>query len=355
MRKKLLFTIPTWNRATYLEKCVESIFEAAKHSKLSVNVAISNNKSKDNTEEIIETLKLKYKSSVTAITQNTHLKWYESLFASYKLALSHDFDFCWSIGDDDHIFPNSILVLEKILESKRKFNGIFYAGEESRSYASNKWVTMPLWSASNHFGFHELLGWMSSSIFSRKLLENTVKVENLNQLYRKSAYCHAHAILHASINEDITIIDTPMVSTQEKIQTLETQKRWANGNSEIPGEIGIGEQYYEVPVIKKYQIENNIIPNTIQKNFFRYHTYQFWDRLINEQIIKHLNNYPINLEQWNKIGLFYECIEDKQLKKFLISTIENLKAMLIDATTIKDNLSSQIELLSSRTFSDSIL
>ena len=175
-------------------------------------------------------------------------------------------------------------------------------------------------------------------------------VEERNTIYKKSAYCHSHTILHACINDNIIVIDSPMVDTQDDEQTLESQKRWAKGNTDLPGEIRIGDQYYEVPVVTKYQIDNGILPGKVGNHFFRYNTYQLWDRLINEQIQAFLDNHAMNLEKWSKIEIFYHCLENYLMQKLVIANICDVERFIVNSIDLKDNLINLAKIGSKETY-----
>ena len=99
----LSICIPTYNRATSLANCLNSIKIAQKFiDNIEVEVCISDNASDDNTEEVVKSFEKEIKIK--------YLKNYENLgFAknAIKVVSAASGEFSWLIGDDDLIIPTA--------------------------------------------------------------------------------------------------------------------------------------------------------------------------------------------------------------------------------------------------------
>jgi glycosyltransferase involved in cell wall biosynthesis len=103
--------IPTYNRASYLNKCLSSITENFK--KYGFTIYISDNCSEDNTEYIVNHSQQSY-SNIVYIKNKSNIGPYLNILNVIEMAKSQ---YIWLMGDDDAILPNSIeKVLTKIFE-----------------------------------------------------------------------------------------------------------------------------------------------------------------------------------------------------------------------------------------------
>ena len=100
---KLSICIPTYNRATHLANCLQSIIAMRSQSKDLMEVCVSDNGSSDNTEEVVrlaqQKMPIKYNKNPVnlGIPQN---------FINV-VAMSTG-KFAWLIGDDDLLMPNML-------------------------------------------------------------------------------------------------------------------------------------------------------------------------------------------------------------------------------------------------------
>lgn len=109
---KLSICIPTYNRATHLANCLNSIILYNAKSDLKFQICISDNNSTDGTEEVVrwaqKLIDIKYH-------KNTHnLGMTRNFLNVVSMA---DGDFVWMIGDDDLLMPNAIIELYKLIDA----------------------------------------------------------------------------------------------------------------------------------------------------------------------------------------------------------------------------------------------
>ena len=85
----------------------------------------------------------------------------------------------------------------------------------------------------NTFGYHELLGWMSSIILKKNALKK-ILIDSTQNLYfvdttdHSAASCFAHSvsILKNYNSKKGLFLDYPLVTNQDEKQTIDTKKRW---------------------------------------------------------------------------------------------------------------------------------
>jgi glycosyltransferase involved in cell wall biosynthesis len=108
---KLSICIPTYNRAAHLTNCLNSIILCNSRSDLEFQVCISDNRSTDETEEVVRhaqsAIEIKYHKN----TSNLGIP--RNFLNVVSMA---DGDFVWLIGDDDLLMPNAISDLYQLLD-----------------------------------------------------------------------------------------------------------------------------------------------------------------------------------------------------------------------------------------------
>lgn len=115
MKDKLLtIGIPTYNRSSYLDKCLGSILNQIVGLEHLVDINVSDNSSSDSTIDIIEKYKnegyhFKYSKNDTNIGLDNNFA------ALYEMANTK---YIWMIGDDDFLFPNTLGKVLKVLQMK---------------------------------------------------------------------------------------------------------------------------------------------------------------------------------------------------------------------------------------------
>jgi glycosyltransferase involved in cell wall biosynthesis len=109
---RLSICIPTYNRASHLVNCLNSIIICDKNLDLKFQVCISDNHSTDNTEEVVRSaqpfIDVKYHKN------DSNLGIPRNFLNVVSMA---DGDFVWLIGDDDLIMPQAIEVLYGLIDS----------------------------------------------------------------------------------------------------------------------------------------------------------------------------------------------------------------------------------------------
>lgn len=123
--------IPTWNRAKYLEECLDSIVCQFSDERLcnQVEIVISNNASDDNTEEVVKKYQQKF-NNIYYNRNETNIGFGRNVAKVIDCAHGK---YVWLFGDDDVMVSNGLkLVFRKIVD--KNYSAIllnFYHGEYS--------------------------------------------------------------------------------------------------------------------------------------------------------------------------------------------------------------------------------
>ena len=109
----LSICIPTYNRINQLDNCLNSILISKKNvDDFNFEICISDNNSKENTEEIIQ----KYNKELK-IKFNRNKKNFGFAINAIKTVSMAQGEFSWMIGDDDLILPQTLLKLKNLLQN----------------------------------------------------------------------------------------------------------------------------------------------------------------------------------------------------------------------------------------------
>lgn len=286
--KKKIFTvaIPTFNSLENLKKAIDSVMNQNIPSNIELTISISNIASNDGTYDYLELLKKKKNFNI----HNSRLDKTDSQSLNlYSLGnmIPNDSEWVWLLGDDDMLSNNNAIfdVCEKINNNCDDDLNLVVACCTDRCKRTNKVFKGEIFELCNKFGYHEMLGWMSSLIIKsdamKKVLQDTFlypeiyKVTDndvhVHEKYPYSAYPHSFAILRHISKKKGIFIDSPFVETQNKKQSEESLAQWADDS--------IGQRYLFVADdlirLLKFKI---IKESSCSKVFFRYQTYHFWDK-----------------------------------------------------------------------------
>jgi len=120
MKIHLSICIPTYNRASALDNCLNSIVSCCVPNDFNVEVCISNNGSSDHTEDVIEKYKTLLNINCQSNTSNIGIA--KNFLNVVSMAKG---EFAWLIGDDDLLLPTALGKLQSLL-SKNSEVDFFY-------------------------------------------------------------------------------------------------------------------------------------------------------------------------------------------------------------------------------------
>lgn len=107
----LSICIPTCNRATHLANCIHSLISAQAHSESSFQICISDNNSRDNSEEVVRDAQTQI--HINYNKNNTDIGFARNLLKVVSMAKG---EYVWVIGDDDLLIPRAISELARLIE-----------------------------------------------------------------------------------------------------------------------------------------------------------------------------------------------------------------------------------------------
>jgi glycosyltransferase involved in cell wall biosynthesis len=112
---QLSICIPTYNRPTHLENCLESIHISNKNCKnFKFEVCISDNGSKHNISKIIKKYSKKLNIKFNRFKSNLGIA--TNFLKVIEMA---EGEFVWTLGNDDLLLPNSLNKISKLLQKKK--------------------------------------------------------------------------------------------------------------------------------------------------------------------------------------------------------------------------------------------
>lgn len=194
---KLSICIPTYNRGAFIGETIQSIIDAS-YGLHGIEIAISDNASVDNTQEIVN----KYKNIFPNIT---YFRWDENMGADnnyLKVIEIASGDFCWLMGSDDKVESSSISVILKQLEEYSNLAGITVnvrtydpkLSYEINSKPATKHKTNKFYQDDQEC-FIELghyFGYISAQIVNKTLWQEIVSMYPLEKYF--NAYVHIYVI-----------------------------------------------------------------------------------------------------------------------------------------------------------------
>lgn len=219
----LSICIPTYNRASCLKDCLNSIVSQFKDNDVyeQIEVAISDNASTDDTLGVVKEFQEKF-NNIRYYRNIKNLGFDRNLLNAVEKSSG---EYCLTIGDDDAFFPGSLsLIINKI-----KTIGASYFMLNCWGY--DHWLNKPVVSHPNQQiskdviynnlsdfvkskkSYHNLVGLfcsMSTQLFSRKIWMNFDKKEN----YIGTNTVHFYILLTAFKNSKFTLLADPIIKTR---------------------------------------------------------------------------------------------------------------------------------------------
>lgn len=267
----ITIAIPTFNRAARLATLINSIDDLIVPSKVNLRVAISNSGSFDETPIFLDLLKnfnpkFYYIHNKLSSTAN----WY-----SLMKIVPKDTDFVWLIGDDDEILNrNAIVHIINIINKKGVDIDAIFLPMKKRS-KSNSLHLDKLSNLCNSYGFHEVLGWISSHFIRyRYYLEIFELYGNILQ-YRASPpqdvyknrvglFLHATQTYKVLFDRNVALLFSDLIDEQVYKRNL---KSIIESSRYKKKKFYSGRFFYDIEELNKINITNDFQPSRI---FYRY-------------------------------------------------------------------------------------
>jgi len=302
---RIAIAIPTYNRVDKLKFAFSKIEEQIVDRDVEIICVICNTASTDGTHDYLSTLTSKKVSVVihSSLENSIFINW-----AKCFETVPKDVDWIWLHGDDDFLFENqSVNKISQLIKAKSKeFNDLsfIHACQARRSQNSQQVFNGSLFDLCNTFGYHELLGWMSSLIIRSDVFFNsfvpgykfTYAITSPSNLLdeKVSAYPQSALLFNACFNRTALFVDIPLVEPQDAEQTVESMQRW-----QVTHE---GERYFFVVDDFLKMRDKGILKKGVKAVFFRYLTYSLFDRYTSFLIGKVINDGALTVRDKEHLG-----------------------------------------------------
>jgi hypothetical protein len=235
----------------------------------------------------------------------------------YRIA---DGDYVWSFGDDDDISPDGLSKVQSALEAERPY--FASVGNIKLSPHRNIVHAGSVGSLAINFGFFLVFSFISQLVFSRQLIKNIINNDLMSEKFAHDSYSAGSSIIYCSHNQNGIYIDAPISTYREvKNAQLETRERWES-EKVYDGIFGFINSL-------KILTNENILPKKLDRIFFRYWRWHFWDFLLyNASVASMKDRQKINSKLWDHIYELTGYLEDVELAK-RISINVDLQRMII--------------------------
>ncbi|MEQ3308860.1 glycosyltransferase family 2 protein [Fusobacterium varium] len=186
-RKILSIVIPTYNRAKYLDNCLNSIFlQITEENKNDIEIIVSDNCSTDNTIEIMEKY-LKYKNLDYKFSSNK-----KNLGPDYnfhKLVFESSGSFCWIFGDNEYIEYGKLEKVLDILKKNLKIGILFLENSKNKKILEE-------YNDKNEFlkKVHYNIGFITGVIFNKEYLDYGFNYQKYFNKFMSYNYFYLHSL-----------------------------------------------------------------------------------------------------------------------------------------------------------------
>lgn len=318
----LAFVIPTWNRPERLHRSVGSIAP-----QLTGDAVIHIVQDGDVPETTAAVKYLQDRWPCVRVSHNEHSD-YSAAFRAAFLA-EPDAEWVWTFGDDDELRPGVVkFMLERLASEKADF---IHVAEATRATGENKiYHADSLLKLLKRFGWIDMTGFITGNITRGPLLADAAATKHWKK-YAQTAFVQSCLLLEALRDRPATFMDMPLIATQDKDQTGETQDIWRAQN--IPG------RYLNVVDAVELMFEEGILTQKVPPAFFRYLSYHLWDRHLTAFIADYLNQgFLWNHDAWGRIMKFAQFIDDDKYAERLVVDAEAARGMVTLAMYMAQNL-----------------
>lgn len=321
---KLAFVIPSNNRAAELEVCVRSIATQIR-SNMDAKIIILNDGSTDETGDVCDKLEGFY-----PFIETRHLAKhddYSDIFRTMFRAAPES-EWVWTFGDDDKLQPGALEFMYAQLEASPQI-AFFHVVEELRASGGSGAYKGAFLDLCRNFGWIELTGFITGNITRGPLLAKCAETPRWKE-YSKNAFVQSCALLECLKDEQAVFLDIPLIATQHKEQTQETIDRWARN------QIAVRYQFLGQALERMY--EDGTLTTKMPPKFFRYLSYNIWDRFLTYMTGDYIDRYQMWSEDtWANVARFAQFIDDDAVATKLMQDVEVVRGMITLHFYMKQN------------------
>jgi glycosyltransferase involved in cell wall biosynthesis len=225
----LSICIPTYNRFRFLNSNLLSIFNQVTDD-MDIEIIVSNNKSTDDTEAVVQKFlshpKFKYFEQTENLGATKNIL---KLVKEYATG-----EFCWIVGDDDFLLQGALKVIVDLIAEKRGSTVYFYSSvtgiglDEYNSYKENFDTTLLSYKVDkDHLKYQDIdkfeklispdysiifLGELMASIFRRSIwLQYDINSDGVNLEKLETTYPHSVILANTFFGKKAVYIETPLL------------------------------------------------------------------------------------------------------------------------------------------------
>jgi len=301
-KTSLSIGIPTFNRADYLKKCLESIISQGDFNAKNIEILISDNASADNTRDIVKVFQNK-------VNNIRYFRNYKNLGAERNiLNLLTNFrgKYFFLLTDDDILLPNSLAGLLEMI-SKNSDCSVFLSSYEVLLERQNRVYIRHTFPVSKHIYKDKISDivklFYASSVASRICLRRDVIDINGFIKHMKSMYPCMYLVGYSALNGESFYTKEPLVrhTSENRIFWGYPNDYMLNDKIEMIKDLGIIDKRFYIEALK--HLINNDIPNVIIYTITK--KPQNFCRLIKE--LYRIPEIKLNLDIW--IQILYHFIK----------------------------------------------
>jgi hypothetical protein len=309
---KITIAIPTFNRVERLSQLIESIENQYIPKEVDLKIAISNTASKDDTFTYLNLLsnfdrnKYKIHNKIKFVPN-----WYNLISI-----VPTDSHYVWLIGDDDELTSKySLSRLYKTLSIQPNLPAIFVPAsskERDKGFEIGRMEEL-----CNSYGFHEILGWMSSHVLRYDIYleiyelfgkRYSFKHINPRDCYKKQIglFLHSTTTYKIIFGQNIAILYDDIIAEQTYQRDIKSILR--DGDYRLKKYYSF-RFFFDISDLYDINTQKKFIPN---EKFFRYVLKDFLtlllDILVEGYILKSISKKELNF--------FIYLLRSKLLKYF---------------------------------------
>lgn len=312
---KIIFAIPTWNRSNQLKQTIDMIQDFSQGLDFEIKIIISNNHSDDDTHNIAKAAQ-KSSESIILFNQENHISGMKNYnFVLEKaVSISNKDDYIWSFGDDDDLNKDTFkAALKALIANKPYFASVGNTKLPPHTYQIYPGTIKEL---VLKFGFFTTLGFISQCIYSHELAKEITQKRLMLDQFGQDAYSHSSSILYLAAKKNGIYFDAPVTTWRDyPNQSQKTKERWESEK--------VYDEIFNFVDTLKFFTSEGILPEKLDRIFFRYWRWNFWDFLIdNASRFSKKNPELLDSPYWEKIYNILDFLSDRELAKRISISID---------------------------------
>lgn len=314
---RLAFVVPSWNRPTQLEICVESIASQVRPDD-DVRVIVIDDAS-DHKDMPDVLLRLSAKYQCLEIRHKERSQDYSDAFRTMFRA-APDAEWVWTFGDDDRLRPKALEFIMTDLLPRMGDRRFFHVAESTRTAGTNMVLhANRLLDLCGELGWIEMTGFITGNVTRGEDLAHAAETPRWRR-YAASSFVQSAALLEMLRDAPCAFVDIPLIATQSNENSQDTAERWAA--------MSIGARYLNAVDCIETMFDDGVLTDKLPPKFFRYLNLHLWDRFMVLFLNDCINQKAVwPSEAWDRVARFAKLLADDAAAKKLLDDIEAARGM----------------------------